>query len=271
MKNNNENLDILKKIVIVIIILLILAIIITGIVVTIQNNLSNNTTNNETSVKYQKIDDKKDFIYIKKGNVYEVNFNESNRVSFDYPIININTNSVKEVNDTIKKQFNNLEKDYRNINNSDNCTCINMDGKDRCDKYINSLHYVTIEDSDYYEILLYSFRNSNCTIGNSDLKGYVISSKTGEVLSNKEIIEYFEYDTDKLLQKYNEYKQNEYLGVGEKFNNITDINDLSILIYNDKLILINHHPSVNIYMPLLFDGNAFSIYNDLDDPIVKYW
>lgn len=253
---------------------IIIFIIITGIVISIivQNNKrknDNDDNKDNISIKYQKIDDTKDFIYIHEGNVYEVNFNEGKQVSFDYPVININTLSVKKLNDSIKEQFDNLEKDYKRIGTDDDCTCIKIDGIFRCTDVINSLHYITVQEQDYYQILLYSFINTNCASGGSELTSYIISSLTGEVLSNKEIIEYFGYDSNKLLQKYNEYRQNEYPHHLDVL--IENIDDLSLMIHNSKLIVINNHHIGDGYDTLIFDGKNIELYYDYDDPIKVQW
>lgn len=258
-----------KKIIISFVVLLIVIIIGTSILGLYKKD--NKLDNNNSNTKYEKIDENKDFIYIHKGNTYEVNFNKSKQVSLDYPIININTKSVKKLNNNIQKQFNELEDKYKKIGINDDCTCIKIDGINHCDEHIESLHYVTVQTLDYYQVLLYSFFNTNCASGDRDLKGYVISTKTGEVMNNKEIIEFFGYDTNKLLQEYNKYKQEEYKENDEIFKNINDINKLSLIIHNDILIIIDYPLMGDGYNTLSFDGKKVQIYIDYDDPINAWW
>ena len=248
-----------KKITISFVVLLIVIIISISIFALCKND--DKLDNNNSNTKYEKIDENKDFIYIHKGNTYEVNFNKSKQVSLDYPIININTESVKKLNNNIQKQFNELEDKYKKIG-------IN----DHCDEHIESLHYVTVQTLNYYQVLLYSFFNTNCASGDRDLKGYVISTKTGEVMSNKEIIELFEFDTNKLLREYNKYKQEEYKENDEIYENIKNINQLSLMIHNDILIIIDY-PLMGdgSYNTLSFDGKKVQIYIDYDDPIDAWW
>ena len=265
-KINNKTIGIIG-----VIILLIIAIIGIGVYITLRNKEDNNIDNNETNIKYEKIDENKDFIYVHEGNTYEVNFNEAKQVSFDYPIININTESVKKLNNNIKEQFSNLEEEYKRIGISDGSTCIKIDGINHCAEYIESLNYVTTETSDYYQVLIYNFYNAMYASGDSDLKGYIISIKTGEVMNNKEIIELFGYDTNKLLQEYNKYKQEEYKANDEVFENINDINKLSLIIHNDILIIIDYPLMGDGYNTLSFDGKKVQIYIDYDDPINAWW
>lgn len=271
MNENDKKINNKTIVIIGVIILLIIAIIGIG-VVELTNKEDNNIDNNETNIKYEKLDENKDFIYVHEGNIYEVNFNQSKQVSFDYPVININTESVKKLNNNIQKQFSELEDKYKKIGINDDCTCIKIDGINHCDEHIESLHYVTIETLNYYQVLLYSFFNTNCASGDKDLKGYIISTKTGEVMSNKEIIELFEYDTSKLIQEYNKYKQEEYNENDEIFKNINDINKLSLMIHNGILIIIDY-PLMGDggYNTLSFDGKKVQIYIDYDDPIDVWW
>lgn len=270
MKENDKKQNNKSKIIIVVIILSIIAIIGTSIFGLYKRD-NNKLDNNNINTKYEKIDENKDFIYIHKGNTYEVNFNESKQVSFDYPIININTESVKKLNNNIQKQFNDLEEEYKKIGISDGSTCIKIDGINHCAEHIESLHYVTIQTLDYYQVLLYSFYNAMYASGDSDLKGYIISIKTGEVMNNKEIIELFGYDANKLLQEYNKYKQEEYKANDEVFENINDINKLSLIIHNDILIIIDYPLMGDGYNTLSFDGEKVQIYIDYDDPINVWW
>ena len=259
-----------KKIITSFVVLLIVIIIGASIFMLCKND-NNKLDNNNSNTKYEKIDENKDFIYVHKGNTYEVNFNESKQVSFDYPIININTESVKKLNNNIKEQFNDLEEEYKRIGISDGSTCIKIDGINHCAEHIESLHYVTIQTLDYYQVLLYSFYNAMYASGDSDLKGYIISTKTGEVMNNKEIIELFGYDTNKLLQEYNKYKQEEYKEGDEIFKNIKDIDKLSLIIHNDILIIIDYPLMGDGYNTLSFDGEKVQIYIDYDDPINAWW
>ena len=90
-------------------------------------------------------------------------------------------------------------------------------------------------------------------------------------LNNKEIIELFGYDTNKLLQEYNKYKQEEYKANDEVFENINDINKLSLIIHNDILIIIDYTLMGDGYNTLSFDGEKVQIYIDYDDPINVWW
>lgn len=227
--------------------------------------------NNNISVNYSKIDETKEWIYVSEGNIYETNFGETKQISLDYPIINIDTQSVKKLNNLIKSQYENIESRYKELNNEDGCTCIKVNGSNRCSDHIETLQYVTETTPNYMQVLLYSFNNSECASGGSNLKSYIISTKTGEVLNNEEIIEYFEYDINKLLQKYNEFKKQEYSNIDEIFDNISDISKLSLLIHNDKLIIVDYGYIGDSYSTLLFDGNKLETFDDYDDPIKKWW
>ena len=112
---NNKN----KIIILAIITLIIIGISIFLILNKNNNNSdindSNSNNNNEISTKYEKIDKTKDLYYINHGNNYETNFYQT--ASFNYPVININTESVKNLNDYIKNLFDDLETSYKNFKN----------------------------------------------------------------------------------------------------------------------------------------------------------
>lgn len=271
MKENTKKL--VKGISIVIISILIITIIVLGIYVLFIEKDNDNIDNNKdnSSVNYSKIDETKDWIYVHKGNTYETNFGESKQISLDYPIININTKSVKELNNLIKSRYESIENGYKNMKIDDDCTCIKINGSNRCSEHVGTLQYTTEETSDYIQLLLYEFSNTNCSGGDSDLKSYIISTKTGKVLNNKEIIDYFKYDDKKLLHKYNEYMQQEYKKYDEEFYNEDDINNLSLLIHYDKLIILTYPAAANGFTTLSFDGNKVESFYDYDDPINRWW
>ena len=271
MEKNNRKL--IKGISIAIISILIIAIIGLGIYMLFIKNDSNDVddSENNSSVNYSKIDETKDWIYVHKGNTYETNFGGSKQISLDYPIININTQSVRELNNLIKTRYENIENGYKEMDIYDGCTCIKINGSNRCSDHIETLQYTTEETMDYIQILLYSFINTECASGDSDLKSYIISTKTGKILDNKEIIDYFKYDYNKLLQKYNEYMKKEYAQNDEEYHNEDDINNLSLLIHNDKLIILTYPPVADGFMTLSFDGNNVESFYDYDDPINRWW
>ena len=211
-----------------------------------------------------------EWYYIHKGNVYKTNFESGKDAVFDYPIININTKSVINLNNYIKNIFDDLEKSYKKIEINDECTCVEIDGKFHCAEHIGSLNYEVLDYKDNIVVLIYHYSNTNCASGGRDLEGYVISKKSGEGLDNKQIIEYFKYNSDKLLQEYNEYMQKEYKEYDETFENENNISELSLIIYDNKLIILTYPPVADGTMALYYDGNNVTHYEDAYNNLYKW-
>ena len=107
--------------------------------------------NNDNS--YKKIDNSKGTYYVQQGDRYQIysnggiydnegKFSESKlkvdnfeKIDTSYPIINIDTPSVRIINEKIKKIY---DKIWEMSTGHDGCVCLKKDGKIMCDEHVLS-------------------------------------------------------------------------------------------------------------------------------------
>ncbi len=206
---------------------------------------------------YSKIDESKDLYYYILGNTYEIYSNMENKkekshfqsISFNYPVINIETNSVVKLNNEIKKKYQDLEKKYQNFeeNSNNGCICIKIDNRYYCGgEHIQSLDYGILETNDLITLRIEDNWLTECA-GTVYLREfYTISKKTGEVLTNEELLKSINYNISNINDSFSKFLKEQ----GFVFDDIK----LKYFIYNNELV-IGYDFEETVYYK--YDGGNF--------------
>ncbi len=232
----------------------------------IDNHQQNNTQVNEKL--YSKIDGSKGNYYVITGQTYNVysNFNnkktqDEDKVVFDYPVININTSSVLNVNAKIKETFYNIEKEFKN-KKEDGCICVKVNDYYHCDEHIRKLSFKVYEDTEFITIIVRNNLLTHCASGNVVDTVYTVSKKDGKDFSNDDIINYFGYNRDTINRELAKYIQSLY--ATNISNELEDIpKSLVLAINNGKLIL--GYDFIDGTQYFSYDGKSFKEENNTFD------
>ena len=162
-------------------------------------------------------------------------------ISFEYPVININSEEIRNVNNEILKEYQNaysfINSNYtKEVNETGMCQItIKRNGKIYGgSNFISSLDYNVFENGDYLSIVIENARLAMCDDKGSSYLGYVINKETNKIMSNSEILEMFYANNDEKLfiDAYNENAKS--LGLNDRAKSI---DDLKLYIYKGKLVL----------------------------------
>ncbi len=220
--------------------------------------------------KLEKITNSNDLFYIQKGNEYKVSSDDVN-ISFSYPLINSKTESVTKINDEIKNLYTKQEKNVLyNPSKDDDCTCIIVDGKEKCGRSVNGYNYDIIETNTILNIKINELIIKSCGSGSSELtKSYFISKNTKKALTNSEILKEFKYEDNKLIEAYNTYLEElktKHKDVFDEYKNIKSIDELTLILIKDnntiKLGVSGPGYGNGIKFDLVFDGSKIIGFDD---------
>ena len=160
--------------------------------------------------------------------------------SFEYPVININSEEIRRVNSEILKVYQDV---YSFINSnytkevSETPICqftIKKNGKLYSGEYsMTALKYNISENDKYLSILVGEKRIAICGDTGTSYLGYTINKETKKLMSNSELLAMFNATKDEKLfiNTYNETAQS----LGE--SNAKSIEDLRLYVYDGKLVL----------------------------------
>ena len=190
-------------------------------------------------------------------------------------MINSKTESATKVNLEIKKMYEDLKKmpydkeEYAEDKKEGiGCTCVKIDDKKYCASHIFGYSYEIEETESVINIMLYEDSHTSCASGWSVfIKSYFISKKTGEVLTNEEVLSLFGYKSGEIVKAYNNYivdfnkKHNE--DIEEKIKSVDEL----LLGLNKKVLYVYGPVYTNSPGDYLdFDGTKFSDpYEKLND------
>ncbi len=225
-----------------------------------------NTDNNS----YQKIDNSKGTYYVQQGDSYQIysnggisdsegKFSESKlkvanfeKIDTSYPIINIDTPSVRIINEKIKKIY---DKIWEMSTGHDGCVCLKKDGKIMCDEHILSPSYEVKETNNFITIILNENYVTECASGLNNITTFTIDKKTGKEMTNDEIAKYFGYTMDQIYNNLSKYLLNEYKDVISQKEIDEYLKDsISLLINNDLL---------EVKYDNMIDGDSITGYNEI--------
>ena len=189
------------------------------------------TENLEKTELLQKIDNSKNWVYMEKIAEYEiVNAKDGKNVNvtYEYPVINIDSVDAKKFNDDSKKEV--VDKNTEFLNHDPNrvgCSepsddpysYIINNGQKKYVGYYDLDSYKIIETDDYIVVMFEAGFTPTSSIFCDWVNGvnvFAISKKDGKKISNKELVKLQGYDYDSILKKiYEKY----YLDNKEYYDN----------------------------------------------------
>lgn len=185
-------------------------------------------------IKTNMIDDSKEIVYnkevfIPKKIPEDLN---SNEVSMELPIINLNYHSVKKINKEIENKYNELRDD--NIITDD---MVN----------VNSIKYRYYVNNNILSLIL-EYKNYNYTASyiTYEYKTYNINKNTGEVLTNEDLIKTKNMSVNDVYNKIIKNIEKEYETIGYDDYKNTDF-------YKDTIINIKKDDKITV--PIFLDTN----------------
>ena len=189
------------------------------------------TENLEKTELLQKIDNSKNWVYMEKIAEYEiVNAKDGKNVNvtYEYPVINIDSVDAKKFNDDSKKEV--VDKNTEFLNHDPNrvgCSepsddpysYIINNGQKKYVGYYDLDSYKIIETDDYIVVMFedgFTPTSSSFCDWVNGVNVFAISKKDGKKISNKELVKLQGYDYDSILKKiYEKY----YLDNKEYYDN----------------------------------------------------
>ena len=237
----------------------------------------------------KKIDESKPWYYMEEIASYEI-FNDgetTKKITYEYPVINIDSSDAKKINENLKKQSVDAEKAFINQGYPTAVACseiseedipslpyIIVDGTKKYLAYYDPYKYRIKETEDYVTIVSEETINVSCDWW-PHVDVYVVSKTTGKELSQKEIAEAYGYNYEEILQKYNtmlikkeddpEDYNNNHEGFisrysGEYLKSIEDFVkewDIKLVKISDELELYSVPYNIDEEYHYYFDGNEF--------------
>lgn len=169
-------------------------------------------------------------------------------IQFRYPVINMDSNDVKNINAKIKNNITKLEEVYKKTNEKNNNTIFKLTSNNGTNYFENYLQYYNylIGESDDYLSIVECLKDYYLTINEETILNiYIINKKDGSLVTTNDLLSKYNLDQDKVLdfvaKKYNELNDNETSLSKEDFKN----GDLDSKVYyyvkDNKLhILMNN-------------------------------
>ncbi len=185
----------------------------------------------ENKKLYHIEDGEKFTVYGKENGSY---ISRNFEISFAYPVIDIDDNEVKVINNEIA---NNYKNDYNiNLKNStDGSGCVAIR---KNNKYYSGEHVVydtskVFEKDNYLSIVIKSVAYTECASGGPSYRGYVINKTTKKVMSNAELVKMFNANEQKIIDKYNENAN------ALAYNKAKTIDDVNLFVYENDLAIVS--------------------------------
>lgn len=169
-------------------------------------------------------------------------------IQFRYPVINMDSNDVKNINAKIKNNITKLEEVYKKTNEKNNNTAFKLtsnNGTNYFENYLQYYNYLIGESDDYLSIVEclkdYYLVSADETI----LNIYIIDKKDGALVTTNDLLSKYNLDQDKVFdfvaKKYNELNDNETSLSKEDFKNGDLDNKVYYYVKDNKLhILMNN-------------------------------
>ncbi len=197
------------------------------------NNQVNNTSSN--SDKLYHIEDGEKFnIYGMTPGLEDNLVPRDIEISFAYPVIDIDSAEVKNINQKIANQY---KEDYNTnlrseFNKANDCVAIKSGNKYYGSSHIYYDTYKVFEKDNYLSIVVVKKAYTECAGGYNYYTGYVIDKTTKKVMSNAEIVKMFNANEKVIVDKYNENA-----GVFG-YAKATSVDDIELFIYDGNLAAV---------------------------------
>ena len=197
------------------------------------------------------------YFHIEKGNIYDIykdysiNYDNSKygkvftntKITYDYPVFDIDTPSIKEFNAFIKKQWDTTEKEmsiYEGGVSDSGCICIKKDNQFYCQQTLIFPEYSIYEEKERIIVRIDNGMYTFCSGAAIGGKFYTISLNEKKVLNKDEIINSFGYTYNEIIDKLDKYllerakvENNHYYE-----SEMKDINNTAeFFIYNNQLTI----------------------------------
>ena len=219
-------------------------------------------------ISYKKIDDSKGTYYIQQGDTYQIYWNDGvfdnggdfdesklkaadfEKVDTNYPIINIDTPSVRNINDKIKEIYNKV---WNLSTGHEGCVCLKKDGKVMCDEHVLSPSYNIKETDKFITVIINENYVTGCASGLNNIITFTIDKKTGKEMTNDEIANYFGYTMDQIYNNLAKYLLNEHNDIISQKEIDEYLKDsISLLINNSLSPSIKYSFSIQVINPFLY-------------------
>ena len=197
------------RLIICIVILIFIVLGLVGFIVydKVINNKPNDNIESKELYSIKKLTDK--VTYTGKNDLEIIN----GEIIFAYPVININSEEIRNVNSQIT---------------------INKTGKlFGGENTVSPLRYIISENDKYLSVVIEETHITMCGCGSTSYLGYTINKETKKVMSNSEILELFNASNleNVFVDAYNENAQS--IGLG----NAKSIDDLRLYVYDGELVI----------------------------------
>lgn len=219
-----------------------------------------------STVSYAKIDSSKNLYYLFQGNKYEIYsgddyfaLNEDfdhqafTKISYSYPVININNSEIIKLNATLKEQ---VLVEENKLEISSDSGCIYSKNKNLYIRHesIIEYKYQFSETDNFITLIELKTGHTGCVGGYVKEKVYNVFKENGTLVSNQDILNKYNYNKKDFLQKFLNYIDNNALILDE---NIEALDDIVIIPQkNDIQIHINIAETL-VYID--FNGKNFSV------------
>lgn len=240
----------IKSVEIILSILIIVLILFTIIYFLFFNKKDNTNEKIENNVyevvKYSKIDENREYYYLIDEKEFELysgeeysklkeNFTNQayTKVSYHYPVININNSKIVEFNNVIKSKVLDAE---NKIYSGDTIGCIysKVDANYIRHKNIVEYRYSFNEVNDYLSIIEEKISHCGCLEDDKEIAIYNISKENGEFITNEKILKKYNYKINDLLNKLQEYIDDIEL---DKISFLPKDNEIEIYLKENKKIV----------------------------------
>ena len=159
--------------------------------------------------------------------------NENDIIDFSYPQINIDSDEIRKVNESIRKSYEEIKK-YLPKEEGNGCICIKSGDRYLCNgEHLKSEEYGFYETEKYLTIELISRSRTYCAGGGFEYTIYTLDKEAKRILSIDEILNAFKFNKNTYEQAVKN-KYNETYGI-----ELDNFEYVEVGIYNnDSLIVV---------------------------------
>lgn len=210
--------------------------IVVGVLGIIGCRLFEDKDQNNNSKSYSIIDGEEYVIYERDDSHDSYELVESDeKISFDYPQFNIDSEDAKKINDTIKEKY---EEAYKNIfdpTKTEGCIGVKKDNKIYSETHVIYYSYDVYENDKIVSISLTEHMSTRCASGGEYFKGYVINKETKKAMTNEELVNMFNVDKQNIINNYN--KQASIVSR----DSAKTIEDIILVVKDGKLYYVEYY------------------------------
>ena len=190
------------------------------------------TTNNESLTTYHIVDGE-------EYTIYEVNdsnklVESTEKLSFDYPLLDIDSTDAKKVNEDIKKKYDDAYNDMFSVE-AKGCVAVKKDNKTYGSAHVVYYKYDVFENDKMIAIALTQVVSTRCASGGEYYFGYAIDKTTNKIMTNTELTSYFNVNNETVINGYNEQAKN------VNGDPAATIEDVMLIVKEGKLYYVEYY------------------------------